>query len=132
MSGSVPKSGRCEACNNADIPVMACSTRGQKGTRKLCHPCVRENNRWNLYGVTPEVFEQMRREQNYACALCKKPETECKRPGPGGHYGLVIDHHHESGKVRALLCIRCNGIVGWCDENPIVLANIIAYLSEHA
>lgn len=96
----------------------------------MCHACVRDNNRFNAYGITSEEFLAKRTTQNFRCAICRKHETEVKRPGPGGHYGLVVDHCHATDQLRDLLCTRCNAMVGYCDENPQILAAMIDYLNK--
>ena len=56
--------------------------------------------RWNLktrYGITPEQYDEMLAAQNNLCALCG---GAMDRP--------VIDHCHETGKVRGILCHPCN------------------------
>lgn len=61
----------------------------------------RQKQEWSRarrYGVTNEQFQIMMQTQNGACALCQKPfqRTPC------------IDHDHENGRVRGLLCYGCN------------------------
>lgn len=69
-----------------------------------------ENKRkWALktrYGLTPEQVEAMSIAQGGQCAVCKKPIEK-----------FHIDHNHNTGAVRGLLCHRCNvRIGGWDDE----------------
>lgn len=131
MARNFVTQGTCVVCNAKNLEVMPVTTKGIKGTRKMCHACIRHNNRYNNYGITLEQFNFMRRNQNYCCALCKIPETKCKRPGPGGHFGLVVDHCHATNQVRSLLCHKCNTIVGYCDENPEILSEIARYIKFH-
>lgn len=70
-----------------------------------------------VYGLNNEELDElMSREQ---CAIC---ESEDK---------LVIDHDHETGKVRDVLCHHCNVALGHVFDNPITLLKMIAYLKEH-
>ncbi|MBM3661163.1 MAG: hypothetical protein FJW95_16895 [Actinobacteria bacterium] len=62
--------------------------------------------------------------QGGGCAICGRPEPE------GG--SLHVDHDHETGAVRGLLCFRCNGALGNLDENVERLADAIAYLDAAA
>lgn len=57
--------------------------------------------RWR-YGITPEQYDALMTEQGGACALCDLPVAEC----PKG--ALHIDHDHATGRIRGLLCLRCN------------------------
>jgi hypothetical protein len=65
------------------------------------------------YGLTQEQYDQLLASQNDRCAACGT--------GDPGAKGWCIDHCHRSGRVRALLCSRCNVILGWVDEDPAVL-----------
>jgi len=73
----------------------------------------RERNKRNslkqLYGLTIERFHEMRKEQNYCCACCGLHESKSTKGT------LYVDHDHSTGKVRALLCNRCNIILGQFD-----------------
>jgi hypothetical protein len=53
------------------------------------------------YGIIYEDYLSMHREQEYRCKICKRHADEFKK-------GLVVDHDHKTGKVRALLCTNCN------------------------
>ena len=61
------------------------------------------------YGITEEDYDRMYKEQKGVCAICKKPET---RQSKGKTTLLCVDHDHETGKVRGLLCHRCNTVIG--------------------
>lgn len=67
----------------------------------------------------PKSFEQMAKDQEGLCAICKK-EPQSK--------GLNVDHCHKTGRVRALLCTKCNGGIGFFDESIELLEAAIAYL----
>lgn len=56
------------------------------------------------YGITIEQYELLLSAQGYACAICGAP--------PAPTYGLAVDHCHETGRVRALLCGPCNRMLG--------------------
>lgn len=51
------------------------------------------------YGITEADYEGMLGEQNGVCAICLRPPKKIR---------LAIDHNHASGKIRGLLCKRCN------------------------
>jgi len=48
-----------------------------------------------------------------------------------GKHGLVVDHNHATGKVRALLCHNCNLTLGRAKDNPNILLSCIDYLNKH-
>lgn len=58
------------------------------------------------YGITLDDYNKMRKDQNYSCAICGRHEDKVK--GKVGVRPLHIDHCHTTGKVRGLLCGRCN------------------------
>lgn len=51
------------------------------------------------YGLTPEQYQEMLDSQNGVCAICETPPTD-KR--------LAVDHDHDTGAIRGLLCKNCN------------------------
>ena len=75
------------------------------------------------YGISEEEFNNMLKAQNYRCAICGTENWG--RPSPS------IDHDHKTGKVRALLCNRCNRVLGLAEDSAILLNKMAKYLSEH-
>lgn len=68
----------------------------------------------NLYGITIEEYEAMFTEQRGRCALCGEPE---KASLHGKVTRLTVDHDHDTGEVRGLLCRRCNWQLGLIEAN---------------
>ena len=80
------------------------------------------------YGITVEQFEQMMERQQGCCAICGDP------PDPNGVKAasrLHIDHDHNSGQVRELLCNHCNRGVGAFRDDPDIMRKAIAYIEGH-
>nr|DAF24803.1 MAG TPA: Recombination endonuclease VII [Crassvirales sp.] len=75
------------------------------------------------YGITEEEFNSMLERQGGKCAICGT--TDWGRPSPS------IDHDHKTGKVRALLCNRCNRVLGLAEDSPELLSKMFNYLKEH-
>ncbi len=75
------------------------------------------------FGLTLEQYDDMLRSQGGGCALCKRPA----RPGKALH----VDHDHETGRVRGLLCFTCNNALGDFEDEPARLRAAIAYLHRH-
>ena len=66
-----------------------------------------------VYGLTLEDYIILHKKQNGVCAICKEPE----RVGKSGRvYPLCVDHDHQTGKVRGLLCRACNGFLGFYED----------------
>ena len=81
------------------------------------------------YGITPETYDSMLATQNGVCAICGT------LPGSGPRECLNVDHDHLSGKVRALLCQRCNSgiaLLGNDFNTYISAANYIQNFSNSA
>ena len=63
-----------------------------------------------LYGITKEEYEKMLEEHLNKCAICGKEAKDCAK-------GLCVDHDHVTGKIRGLLCMRCNSSLGWYEKH---------------
>src|SRR5882762_8087171 len=64
------------------------------------------------YGISAADYDRMVAEQDGLCAVCKKPPT---RGNTRAHWDgkLCIDHCHDTGRIRGLLCNDCNLAVGY-------------------
>lgn len=74
-------------------------------------------------------YDQMKDGQGGVCDICRKPEIMIRRGGSLSP--LSVDHNHATGKVRALLCSRCNHMIGMAKEQPSVLRAAADYLEKH-
>jgi hypothetical protein len=70
------------------------------------------------YGLYREDYDKLVTTQDGKCAICLEPKK------------LVVDHDHEDGKVRGLLCFKCNMLLGACSDSVMVLKRAIVYLSR--
>jgi hypothetical protein len=77
----------------------------------------------STYGISLERFGQMIAEQDGRCAICRELPM-----GRGKGDMLVIDHCHQSGDVRGLLCGHCNIAIGLMSDSPDRLRQAAAYL----
>lgn len=79
------------------------------------------------YGLTPEEYQEMFDAQRGLCAICgRAPEGN----GVSKH-NLVVDHNHDSGKVRGLLCDFCNRGLGIFRDSPELLEEARSCLLAH-
>ena len=74
------------------------------------------------YGVSIEWFNNTFIKQNGVCAICKQPST--KR--------LHVDHDHETGAVRGLLCHNCNIILGMAKDSELTLGSARRYIKKYS
>lgn len=75
-------------------------------------------NRQLRYGLTEEGHAHLMQMQNKQCAICKKPIT-VRSP---------VDHCHTTGRIRGLLCFKCNTGLGMFGDNVELLETVIQYL----
>jgi hypothetical protein len=80
------------------------------------------------YGITPEEYEQMLIEQDYCCYICKKPPASKRGKAATA---LHVDHCHQTGKVRKLLCQVCNMCIHPAEDNIGWALEVYGYLLEH-
>lgn len=81
----------------------------------------RIRNLKNKYNLTPEEYNKFLESQDFSCALCFRHVSELSRP-------LFIDHDHDSGLVRGLLCLGCNAGLGMLGDNIEGLQRAVKYL----
>ena len=77
----------------------------------------------NDYGITDIQYQEMSEAQNNTCAICNELDTQ--------GYRLAIDHCHNTGKVRGLLCRKCNLAIGHLKDDIKLLESAINYLKSH-
>ena len=100
----------------------------KRETQKLKDPekfrDVRKN--WNLkkmHGITLFEFQRLLSEQNGCCAICGTPEILSQT--------LCVDHDHQTGTIRALLCTKCNKGLGLFNDDTVLLSRAVDYLKAH-
>src|ERR1700735_1928640 len=84
-----------------------------------------------FYGITMETYNVMLAAQNGVCDICKGKETYQPKTYSGPK-ALSVDHNHETGAIRGVLCSNCNNLISHCKENREVLIEAIKYLDKHA
>ena len=78
------------------------------------------------YGLTKEQYEELLEKQGGVCAICRQPETRTTKAGVV--MLLHVDHCHNSGKIRGLLCHKCNSALGLFRESSEILSSAVNYL----
>lgn len=82
-----------------------------------------------LYDLTPAEYEEMLAEQGGCCSICGSAGNI--KNNQGDQKRLAVDHDHETGAVRDLLCDHCNRGLGCFEDNPGLLTEALAYLLRH-
>lgn len=81
----------------------------------------REGNLQRTYGISIAQYDQMLVGQKGVCAICCETCPSGRR--------LAVDHNHQTGEVRGLLCGRCNSALGALRESPELFMRAMEYLS---
>jgi hypothetical protein len=109
------------------------STRVQTTTLIRTLPSAQRANRkkylLNNFGIDMHEYDRLYRLQRGVCAICKKPETATMSKS-GKVKLLAVDHDHETGEVRGLLCQRCNQGIGQFGEDLERLMSAYRYLAQ--
>jgi hypothetical protein len=89
-----------------------------------------DNNKHLLrkFGITLDEYERMAEMQGHVCAICGEGESVNHRGTKTSR--LAVDHDHQTGAVRALLCFRCNTSLGHFENNGL-LHKALAYVEEY-
>ena len=85
---------------------------------------IREKAWLRRYKITREDYNKIYKEQTGCCAICRTFETG------RGHKYLHVDHDHETGEVRGLLCDLCNRGLGYFKDNCHFLRRAAHYLEK--
>jgi hypothetical protein len=101
----------------------SCDNRQRQERKKKEKISVKERkNKYlsNKYDITLVEYETMKRSQENKCWICGSKKT------------LVVDHDHDTGKVRGLLCNLCNTSLGGFKDNVDSLKKAVEYLEVHS
>ena len=77
------------------------------------------------YGLTEEDYLEKLTKQNFQCAICKTDQYKKKN-----WRRFAVDHCHTTGKIRGLLCHKCNAGLGHFDDDTGLLNSAIEYLEN--
>lgn len=105
----------CKACMSAYY-----KQRNSQPKQKLKQ---REWSYRRLYNITPAEYDQLLKKQGGGCAICGDTKTR------KGSDHLHVDHDHQTGEVRGILCNHCNVALGYIKDKPDLLQKAINYLN---
>jgi len=98
----------CKPCHNA---------RG-KETKQRLYGGSRHYHLKRRYGIGAAEFDELVQDQDGLCPICDKPSPE------------HVDHDHETGRIRGVLCFNCNGGLGQFGDDPVRLYRAAFYLED--
>lgn len=123
---------RCSVCDRAARQRYADRNRSGERQRVRVYDATETGRRRarakhlrRAFGITLEDYERMLHEQGGVCAACGQAwEPTARNPG------LCVDHDHETGEVRGLLCDPCNRAAGSVGDDPARLRALADYLDR--
>jgi hypothetical protein len=142
----------CRLCKE-DLPLASFGPNkaARNGLKRECGKCLSDRaSRWvdenpdrafdaylrRKFGITLERYNAMLAEQGGICAICGESPTVgnsgrwTKRRRRPADPKLVVDHDHVTGKVRGLLCGRCNTGIGFLKDDTVIVRFALKYLEE--
>ena len=87
---------------------------------------IENNRRINAYGISTEDYEVIHKKQDGRCKICKDKRERLTKNGQV--FSLSIDHNHNTGRVRGILCNKCNLGLGNFGDKVTYLLRAVCYL----
>lgn len=118
------KRKRCPGCA-ATLPAEAFARNrsNASGLASRCRTCTYLDRAAARYGLDVEGLHLLQAQQGGRCGICRST---------GGGRRLVVDHDHDTGEVRGLLCHSCNLGLGHLRDSELLLRRAADYLRRHA
>ena len=127
----------CTECNEYKLPnnfykssniyaVMGLASKCKNCFEKKYHAnrdlkeYAKSYHRKTKYNLTQEEYNILLEKQEGKCAICSRTERN-----------FHLDHNHETGKIRAFLCVNCNAGIGMFNEDIETLKKVIEYLIKY-
>lgn len=120
---------QCKPCRRAeDSAKRAAMTLEERRERRLSYPSLARGKHYQRkykYGLSEEDVRAMLAHQGGGCGICARP---LDLDATDKNSKVAVDHDHETGEVRGLLCQRCNAGIGMLMEDMTTLKRALAYL----
>ena len=130
---------QCSLCKTikslTDFPK---NKQGKYGVHSQCLVCRQQVHKYKyangdsyalrlkkLYNLSVDEYEQMYAEANGCCQVCGIKEEHLNKR-------LAVDHCHTTGKVRGLLCTKCNTALGQLEDSLEIISSLYSYLKERS
>lgn len=142
LSLFVPKYGKAKRLQKNRFTSWCKKCHSKDGVARIMikklDPLYRENRRLyarkrrfaRRYGITIGDYQTLFAKQGNACAVCRT-----KKNTIDGCYGtekqFPVDHDHNTGKIRGVLCDRCNRALGLLKDDIDVVKSLVSYLKKH-
>lgn len=116
------RTDRAKYPNGLRSTCKLCSTEAAQAYRKIA-PAVKRSARrgsWKRQGMCPDEAESVWKASTGSCAICGDTKES-----------LYVDHDHNTGKVRGMLCPQCNTGLGQLRDSEDILKKALRYLEGH-
>jgi len=121
----------CKNCRKERDRIYRRTPAGRAASKRSNKKQVEKGNaakatlKYNLkkFNLTLVDYDLLSAEQDHVCAICNNINENGRR--------LSVDHDHETGKVRSLLCMKCNSLLGFVKDDVKILKNAINYLKRY-
>ena len=104
--------------------VRAEQKRRERGYYEKNSDTIFENYLKRTYNIDLNKYNSLFEEQSGVCAICKQECVSGRK--------LAVDHNHDTGEVRGLLCCRCNRGIGNLDDSLDKLKSAVLYLEKYS
>ena len=102
-------------------PELASAISRRSDEKRKANGKQRDGHIKRMYGLSPDGFAELKRKAGNKCQVCERPW----QAGLGRH---VIDHCHETGTVRGILCGPCNRALGLLGDDAKRIEALLKYL----
>lgn len=113
----------CKDCQNARRRELKSYKKWSAKNKNHLRKYERNYRLEKKYGINSKIYEKMLEDQGNCCAICGSDK-------PHGKGMFHVDHCHNTGKVRGLLCHFCNTGLGKFKDDKIILKKAIEYLDD--
>jgi DNA segregation ATPase FtsK/SpoIIIE-like protein len=96
--------------------------------RSRTHFSTRDKYLLATYGITGAQYEALHTAQGGVCSICREPEV--RKSQLGRVHRMSVDHNHQTGQIRGLLCARCNHVIGHVREDISLLNAMKNYIND--
>lgn len=119
----------CKTCNSESGTEFK---RNNPEARKRYSTYRRKITIERKYGLTEEDYFRILADQGGTCAICPRTDGRSKQTKQSPtKFHFAVDHDHDTGVTRGLLCDTCNRALGMFGDDPDILRSAIAYLARH-
>lgn len=104
-----------------------------KGCKRYCEECIPDSTAlkaWYDHGLTHKQVTAIFASQGNVCAGCKQSLLRGMKGSSRSRNNFCVDHDHVTGKIRGILCHRCNTILGLSKDSMDVLRSLSVYLEQ--